>query len=73
MNDDLDEALAREDHALGVVAYGDDPDHCGDCKREAYLRLQAACEHDGQRIDVSTCGSRELLCQQCGLIREVSR
>lgn len=73
MSDDaIAVALAAEEHRQGM-AYGDDADHCGECKTEALRRLQAACQHDGEQVDVSTCGSRELLCQRCGLIREVSR
>lgn len=73
-DDPLDVAIAFEEHRQGM-AYGDDPNHCGDCKREAFLRLQAACEHDGQSVEITTLcdADRQLLCQRCGDIREVSR
>lgn len=72
MTDYIGDALAAEEHRQGL-AHGDDPDHCGECKIEALRRRQAACDHEGDQIDVSTCGTRELLCQDCGTIREVAR
>lgn len=71
MTDYLATTLAAEEHRQGM-AYGDDADHCGDCKAEAERRLQAECEHDGEQISMPEFGKATVTvwCKRCGLWRE---
>lgn len=74
MSDALGTAIAAEEHRHGM-GYGDDADHCDGCAAEALRRLQAECEHDGERVDITTLdqANRQELCQRCGLVLEVER
>lgn len=72
MADELTEAIAAEEHRRGMP-YGDDPSHCYDCAKEAEAQFRVNCLHDGEQADITGLGdaNRRLLCQSCGLMREV--
>lgn len=72
--DYLGMAIAAVEHEHGKP-YGDDAEHCEDCAKEAEAQLRANCLHDGEQADITGLGDamRQMLCQQCGLVRKVER
>jgi hypothetical protein len=70
MKDDLDQALAREEHAQGLTYT--QADHCERCYNEVIRRrirwLVASCQHDGW-VDISTLSQAPgtvQICATCG-------